>query len=199
MQNQLIIFIKNPLLGRVKTRLAKSIGNEKALAVYRDLLNQCRAMTLSVRAEKHLFYSDYIEEDEWDEADFNKAIQIGDTLGDRMQNAIQEIHEKESGKIVLIGSDCYDLTAAHIEKAFELLEEHELVFGPANDGGYYLIAMQRPIVELFQNISWSTSSVLAESLAVCKKENLNYALLEELVDLDTFEDLKKSGYILKDN
>lgn len=199
MNRHLIIFIKNPVLGKVKTRLSASIGKEKALSVYQDLLAQCRKLTAPINGLKYLYYSDTIADDEWSTATYYKALQKGDDLGLRMLNAITETYAKGNAKIVLIGSDCFDLQASHIEKAYDLLDEVDVVFGPANDGGYYLIGMQKPIPALFENMAWSTEDVLSESITICKREKLKHALLEELVDLDTFEDLKLSGYIPKED
>tara|TARA_B110000046_G_scaffold25332_3_gene24850 strand:- start:43709 stop:44314 length:606 start_codon:yes stop_codon:yes gene_type:complete len=201
MQNHLIIFIKNPVLGTVKTRLAMSIGDEKALEVYNDLIQKCQEETLKVECTRHLFYSKNISEnDSWLIADFEKEIQADGDLGDKITSAFYNVFkekEKEKEKVIIIGSDCYDLDAATINEAFEKLDHSDVVIGPANDGGYYLLGINDFHPELLQNITWSTEDVLAETIERANSKKLSMSLLKELIDLDTLEDLEKSGYSLR--
>jgi len=196
MKSHLIVFVKNPVLGTVKTRLAASIGDEKALEVYKDLIEKCRNECLTVDAKKNLFYSKQILNDAWHNNTFKKHIQVGGDLGDKITAAFREIF-KEEGKVIIIGSDCYDLDAKTIEEAFEKLADSDVVIGPANDGGYYLLGTNSFQPELFQNITWSTELVLGETIQQAKFKNLSVSLLKELIDLDTIEDLEESGYNLK--
>lgn len=196
MQNHLIVFVKNPVLGTVKTRLAKSIGNKKALEVYQDLVEKCRSECLNTNAKRHLFYSKQISNDDWSEKDFSKYIQVDGDLGEKITAAFREV-SKIGGKVVIIGSDCYDLDAAVIEKAFKKLDESDVVIGPANDGGYYLLGTNDYHPELFQKVTWSTETVLKETMQQANSKNLSVTLLKELIDLDTIEDLEQSGYTLK--
>lgn len=195
MSNTLIIFIKNPILGRVKSRLAADIGEEKALAVYRDLVAKTRRETEQLEnVRRLLYYADFIgDADEWDEDYFEKRLQSDGDLGQKMQRAFQE---SMNGKTVIIGSDCYDLTSRHIEMAFQKLDESDVVLGPANDGGYYLLGMTNYFTQLFEGIKWSTNAVLNQTIKQAKRLNLKVSFLEELVDLDTFSDLEESGYQL---
>ncbi|MBL4710738.1 MAG: TIGR04282 family arsenosugar biosynthesis glycosyltransferase [Flavobacteriales bacterium] len=198
MQNHLIIFIKNPVLGTVKTRLAKSIGDKAALNVYRDLMQKCQLESLSTNAIRHLFYSkQIIENDDWSNIEFEKKLQVEGGLGIKISEAFKLIFSKEA-KVIVIGSDCYDLSADMMEDAFKKLDDSDLVIGPANDGGYYLLGTKKIYPSLFEGINWSTETVLEETLDQASKLNLSVAILEELVDLDTLEDLKKSGYQLKE-
>ena len=194
MPNTLIIFIKNPILGKVKSRLAKDIGKEKALVVYQDLLIKTRQETEKLEnVNKLLYYSDFIDErDMWPVDIFEKYLQIqeGD-LGKRMQAAF---NESIKGKTIIIGSDCYDLKAEHIQIAFSQLETKDIVIGPANDGGYYLLGMSNFYPQLFEGIDWSTSKVFIQTLEKIRTLNLTVGVLEELVDLDTFKDIKESSY-----
>ncbi len=191
----LIIFMKNPELGKVKSRLAKDIGEEKALKVYNDLLDKCRIECIQVDAERQLHYHLRIdEEDEWNSADFAKFLQVKGELGEKMSSAIGRAISEEEASVVLIGSDCYDLDHNTITTAFEALNFSDLVLGPANDGGYYLIGMNQNHNTLFENIDWSTDRVLEQTVQQAERLNLSYFILEELIDLDTFDDLKKSGY-----
>lgn len=196
MQKHLIVFVKNPVLGTVKTRLANSIGDEKALEVYQDLVEKCRNECLEVNAERHLFYSKQIAKDSWDEIAFSKHLQSDGDLGDKITDAFRKTF-KEQGKVIIIGSDCYDLDAAVIEEAFQKLDFSDVVIGPANDGGYYLLGTKFFHPELFQNITWSTELVLKETIQQANSKNLSVNLLKELIDLDTLEDLEQSGYNLK--
>ncbi len=197
MQRHLIIFVKNPVLGTVKTRLASSIGDEKALEVYNDLLQKCQEEALKVESKRHLFYSKGIpENDSWSNENFEKRIQAEGDLGKKITSAFENVFE-EKGKVIIIGSDCYDLDAATINEAFEKLDHSDVVIGPANDGGYYLLGTNDFRAELFQNITWSTEVVLAETIERANSKKLSVSLLKELIDLDTLEDLEKSGYSLR--
>ncbi|MFT6165431.1 MAG: rSAM/selenodomain-associated transferase 1 [Vicingaceae bacterium] len=196
MQKHLIVFVKNPVLGTVKTRLAASIGHEKALEVYNDLVEKCRKECLAVNAERHVFYSEQISNDLWSEESFLKYVQAEGDLGNKITDAFRSIYT-QGGKVIIIGSDCYDLDAQKIEAAFEKLDDSDVVIGPANDGGYYLLGANNFHPELFQDITWSTEKVLKETIQRANTNNLSVCLLKELIDLDTLEDLEKSGYKLK--
>lgn len=194
-KDALIIFMKNPVKGMVKTRLAVDIGEDAALEVYHQLLARSRAITSTVEAQRFLYYSDQIDDDEWSTALFKKRVQRGSDLGERMSEATQRVFE-ENGieKLILIGSDCYELTEAHIQYAFDTLRHADLVIGPANDGGYYLLGLNANYANLFHDIPWSTEEVLKATLIRAEELKLSYVLLEELIDLDTFDDLKKSSF-----
>ena len=196
MSNQLIVFIKNPVLGTVKTRLASTEGEEQALLIYQDLLDKCLNETLKVDAHRYLYYSNSIDEkDNWPSMHYEKRLQKkGADLGGKMSAAFEQLIQDEQIKTVIIGSDCYDLTAGIIQQAFDILEHNDLVFGPANDGGYYLMGMKNYYPELFKKITWSSNLVLEQSLEIAKKKDLSFSLLEELIDLDTIDDVKKSSY-----
>lgn len=198
MLNQLIIFVKNPVLGTVKTRLAKSIGDGKALEVYLDLMEKCRQEVQKVDCKRHLFYSQNIaKSDDWTDQLFEKRIQAEGDLGVKILEAFKTVFQ-EISKVLIIGSDCYDLTDTIIQDAFRKLDKADVVIGPANDGGYYLLGTKQLHPELFQDITWSTESVLEETILRAKSKNLSVVLLKELIDLDTLEDLEKSGYDLKE-
>lgn len=195
MENTLIIFIKNPILGKVKSRLASTIGEKDALNLYCDLLERTRKETKKVKAKRMLFYSTFIDKtDQWDESHFVKQLQSGKDLGQRMCNAFEEVSQQ---KTIIIGSDCYDITAALIEDAFLALDKHDVVLGPANDGGYYLLGTNNHYPCFFENIDWSTEKVLQQTLNCANRQNLSVFFLKELVDLDTFSDIEKSSYKFK--
>jgi rSAM/selenodomain-associated transferase 1 len=188
----LIILIRNPQLGRVKTRLAGKIGDKGALKVYTILLEYTRTVASEVQCSRLLFYSDFIDEnDEWDKHAFTKFLQEGNSFGARMQKAF-ELAFKDHEKVVIIGSDCDELTPNIIKEAFEHLTESEVVLGPAKDGGYYLLGLKKVYPELFTNKQWSTSSVFSDTLNDIKRLKLSLYLLPVLSDIDNFEDLKNS-------
>lgn len=198
MQNRLIIFIKNPVLGTVKTRLAASIGDQAALEVYRDLMQKCRLESLATNTQRYLFYSkQIIKDDDWSDSDFKKRLQVEGDLGTKISEAFKLVFSKE-GKTIIIGSDCFDLSAKRIEEAFEKLDNADVVLGPANDGGYYLLGTKKFFPRIFEQINWSTETVFIETIRRVNELNLTVSILEELIDLDTYDDLKKSGYHLKE-
>ena len=135
-EQHLIIFVKNPVLGKVKTRLAAGIGEEKALEIYRQLLAITQTAAAKSSCMRHVFYSDEIENDSWDDNKFNKHVQEGKTLGDRMNNAFEKVFALRARNAVIIGSDCPQITTEIIDQAFVNLKEKDVVIGPAKDGGY---------------------------------------------------------------
>ncbi|MBA3664680.1 MAG: TIGR04282 family arsenosugar biosynthesis glycosyltransferase [Bacteroidetes bacterium] len=194
----IIIFIKNPVAGKVKTRLAKTIGDEKALSIYNNLLEHTRTVTRKLNCDKIVFYSDFINNaDDWDQNHFLKARQEGNDLGERMSNAFNFAFSTGYKKPLIIGSDCPDLNQEHIEKAFQHLNESEVVLGPAKDGGYYLLGMNQFYPELFSNKRWSTEHVMKDTLADISRLNLSVRLLPELTDIDEEKDMEKYNYLLK--
>lgn len=187
----LIIFIRNPVLGKVKTRLAAGAGNEEALNIYKELLRHTRETASAVACTRYVFYSDFIDEqDEWPQTLFNKRLQQGTGLGEKMLLAFKEVLPNHS-RAVIIGSDCYTLRTRHIETALEQLNSHDTVIGPAEDGGYYLLGMKQLLPFLFEAIQWSTAKVLAQTLARVKENNITVQLLEPLHDVDTLADWQK--------
>ncbi|MGB0423204.1 MAG: TIGR04282 family arsenosugar biosynthesis glycosyltransferase, partial [Flavobacteriales bacterium] len=124
------------------------------------------------------------------ELGFPEYEQVEGTLGLKMKEAFQYFSPKH--KLVMIGTDCPELTSEIIAKAYKELETKDVVFGPSEDGGYYLIGMRPYCKELLEEISWSTDSVLNESMEKCRKLGKSFALLPELNDIDTIEDLRAS-------
>lgn len=185
-QNKLIIFVKNEEAGRVKTRLAKAVGDEQALEIYRKLLRYTFGQVYSLKVVKEVSYSRFIaKNDLWEDGDFIKQLQKGDGLGQRMSDAFRRSFEEEGmEKVVIIGSDCAELTTDILREAFKRLEDHDIVIGPADDGGYYLLGMSKFIPELFIDISWSTGAVLDQTLRKAEMGNASYYKLEQLHDVD---------------
>ena len=187
----LILFVKNPVLGKVKTRLAKSIGDSKALSVYNKLLLHCREITNSLPFDKKICYSDEIQNDDiWKENIYQKSIQNGADLGERMLSAFKEGFSDGYDQICIIGTDIIELTSDIMFDAFELLDHNDVVLGPSADGGYYLIGMTVPHNPLFKNISWSTDKVLAETKDSINEAGLSCEMLAELNDIDELKDIR---------
>ena len=186
----LIIFVKNPELGKAKTRLAAGIGKEAALHVYKRLLERTKEISSGLSSDKVVFYNDFIDyQDLWPNDIYQKALQIAGDLGQKMEAAFRWAFEVGYQKVCIIGSDCYDLTTEILETAFEKLENHNAVIGPSVDGGYYLLGMTQLNSSVFKNKDWSTSSVFDSTIESFISKNLNYFQLEILNDIDTKEDL----------
>jgi hypothetical protein len=193
--NALIVFMKNPVRGKVKTRLAATLGNDKALQVYLDLVDYTREVLTEVKADIWLFYSDYLQEnDNWSPIAAQKRTQLGADLGVRMKNAFREVFAAPYKHAAIIGTDCPELTPVIINKGFEQLTNCELVMGPAQDGGYYLLGLNAPNEWLFENKPWSTNQVAKLTLQAAEERQLNYELLPMLRDVDTEKDLQLTGF-----
>lgn len=176
-------------MGKCKTRLAATVGDEAALKVYLFLLKHTISITEDLPVVKQVHYSAKVRaNDLWNEATFIKKQQIGDDLGIRMHRAFQQGFEDGYKRIIIIGSDMIDLDQQDLEEAFSVLNTNDFVIGPAEDGGYYLLGMRSLKAELFQNKNWGTSSVLKDTLSNLKNENLH--LLQQKNDIDHYEDIK---------
>jgi rSAM/selenodomain-associated transferase 1 len=192
--NALIIFVKNPEKGKVKTRLAATVGDDKALQIYLELLRHTRNVANQTAASRFLYYSQSIKEkDNWPKTDFQKRLQSGEDLGQKMANAFREVLQHHP-KAVIIGSDCASLSTEIVEEAFKLLDKYDFVIGPAMDGGYYLLGMREFHPEVFENIAWSTDEVGSSTLLKIDQLGKTYSLLPLLSDIDHEEDWKKYGW-----
>jgi hypothetical protein len=186
----LIIFVRNPVPGKVKTRIAEAVGEDKALHIYKELLQHTHDIAVNIAADKYVFYSEYVQPgDSWEDDSYQKLLQAGKTLGDKMSNAFSCLFGESYEKIVIIGSDCYELTTEIIEQAFESLSDKDTVIGPAQDGGYYLLGMKKMIPGVFENKNWSTSSVFNSTIQDFEKAGIRYKVLPVLKDIDTIEDI----------
>ena len=191
MKQLLIIFVKNPQLGKVKTRLAADVGDERALEIYCRLISKTHEVTKSGGFDKWVFYSDVREENDLWQSGYEKKLQQGGNLGERISNAFQAGFEHGYNRVCIIGSDCYELDTDTISNAFKELDNHDFVIGPANDGGYYLLGMNTFYSELFLGVDWSTEKVLDQTIAGVTKAEKQYHLLPVLTDIDTLEDLQQ--------
>lgn len=189
-KNLLLIFTRNPELGKVKTRLAKTIGAEKALAIYKFLLAHTKKVTENIACDKAVYYSVKVREDDlWNGEIYQKKQQLGEDLGIRMQNAFQDAFANGYEKVLIVGSDLIDLSEEIIEKGFLQLASNDVVIGPAEDGGYYLLGMKSVHPNVFKNKIWGTSTVREETLNDLKDKKVH--LLNELNDADVLDDIKE--------
>ena len=160
-----IIFTRNPELGKVKTRLAASIGDAAALEIYRILVQHTMEVTRNLTADTQVYYSEKIHENDlWDPAIFDKKLQQGADLGARMEHAFASGFEAGYSRIVIVGCDIYELEQRDMEEALTALQTHDFTIGPAKDGGYYLLGMKQLRSSLFKNKAWGTETVLSDTL-----------------------------------
>jgi len=194
MKKLLMVFVKNQIPGHVKTRLAASIGVDEAIKVYKFLLCYTESVVKQVEVEVEVWYSEFVNSDDlWSGTGVIKKIQTSGNLGEKMSHAFRKGFEKGYDKIVVIGSDCHQLKAIHIENAFQKLIGSDVVVGPSEDGGYYLLGMKRLHPVIFKDKSWSRNTLYNETLTAIAGENLSVSSLEVLNDIDTIEDLAASN------
>lgn len=201
--NALIIFIKNPQLGKVKTRLAATVGNEKALEIYHILMAHTQQITHDLGVEKYLYYSDFVDiNDIWENEIYHKLVQFqNQDLGLKMAFAFRGALQENHQKVLIVGSDCLELTNEIINDAYLELTDNEVVIGPAYDGGYYLIGFDfqklgeycgEVLRQIFLDKQWSHSNVCKEAIEACENLKLRYAKLPTLTDVDEEKDFRKS-------
>jgi len=192
MQNHsaIIIFVRQPEWGKVKTRLAATIGNDKALKVYQILLKHTYDVIKYISIPVYVYYADQVVTDDvWNGSHILKNTQKGNDLGERMRNAFMEVFEKGHLKAVIIGSDCYQLTSDLVTASLITLEQTDMVIGPAKDGGYYLLGMNAPFKNVFKAIQWSTNAVFAKTMKIIRENKWSITELVVLADVDTEENI----------
>ncbi len=195
--NSIIIFAKYPEPGKVKTRLGAQIGYDVAAGFYRLFLEQTLALSKKLNAVD-VFLA--VEPEERIK-DFLKLMptenevfpQCGESLGQRLISAFEQVLSKQAGKVIALGSDSPTLPGSYVAEAFERLDHHDVVLGPADDGGYYLIGIKKAREALFQDIDWSTDSVLKTTIQRVMKLGLNYSLLDSWYDVDALDSLRRAA------
>lgn len=190
MTNQaLIIFTRVPELGKCKTRLAATVGDQVALEIYKFLIKHTAKITAKSPLDCYVYYyPEVVRNDLWDDSRFNKCIQVGTDLGQKMQHAFQEVFNLGYSQVAIIGSDLFDLNTNDLIQGFEKLQDHDVVIGPAQDGGYYFLGMNKLLLEPFEPMAWGTDSVRATTLERLK--NYTVGLLSERNDIDYYHDIK---------
>lgn len=194
--NALIIFVRNTEKGKVKTRIARELGDEKTMAVYKHLLQYTAETAISFHCHRFVFYSDYVHlNDFFDDNCFTKFVQEGDELGERMFHAFEKVFALGHQHVCIIGSDCYQLQPTHIEEAFSILQHNDVAIGPTSDGGYYILGMNQPIRPVFENKVWGTSTVFDDTIDTLEQHQLKFKELEQLDDIDTLDDLLSTNIL----
>ncbi|GAB5416406.1 MAG: TIGR04282 family arsenosugar biosynthesis glycosyltransferase [Crocinitomicaceae bacterium] len=187
----LIVFAKNIILGKVKTRLAKTQGDSFAFNVYKRLVDITERESLKVQdADVHVYFSDVIIQGKWPNE--QKCVQQGESLGDRMKHAFQQGFDAGYERIIGVGADLPDLSAEVMQEGLAALEDNDSVFGPSEDGGYYLIGMRSMIPQIFENKPWSTDGLLELTVNELNSLGFSCTQLRTLNDVDTIDDLKAS-------
>ncbi|MGB3208332.1 MAG: TIGR04282 family arsenosugar biosynthesis glycosyltransferase [Crinalium sp.] len=191
----LIIFTRYPEPGKTKTRLIPAIGAEGAANIGGKMtehtLNQVKELQSLREVAVAVYFAGGNTQlmQQWLGANLRYQCQGEGDLGSRMALAFAKAFEEGSKSVVIIGTDCPSLKPKLMEDAFQELTQHDLVLGPAQDGGYYLIGLRRFIPELFTGINWGTSSVLQQTVTIGKQLDLALAYLPTLADVDRPEDL----------
>lgn len=195
MNNYLIVFAKEPKEGKVKTRLLRSLSKVRCLGLYRafvkDTLDLARKIT---SAEKILAYEAWGNQPRYLRriaADFTFYRQSGRGLGQRMNNAFKVAHKSGAKKIIIIGSDAPNLPPKFLREAFAALKYQDVVIGPADDGGYYLIGLKEPCAELFKNVPWSSAQTLKNTLKNTTALKKKVIVLDKWYDVDSVESLSR--------
>ena len=192
MKTALIVFVKNIGYEPVKSRIGHEVGSHMADAIYGELLQATRQLCDSVSHDIHVYYSHHIDyNDEWTGSAYARHLQAQETdLGRRMKAAFEDLLPLYQ-KVAIIGSDCPYLSPAQINEAFAALDGVDVVLGPSNDGGYYLLAIRSMTDTLFEDISWSTSEVLGQSLDKLWLAGKSFVKLDYLDDIDVYADYER--------
>lgn len=195
-KERLIVFTRYPEAGQTKTRLIPALGAEGAAALHCQMAEHTLTQVRKLRSNHRLCVEVWFRGDkeqskmqDWLGSDLVYQLQSNGELGSRMVQALSGAFQDGMESVVIIGTDCPGLNAELMGKAFHQLLGHDLVLGPAIDGGYYLIGLRRFIPELFSGISWGTAKVLQQTVEIAKKLDLSIAYLSPLADVDRPEDL----------
>jgi uncharacterized protein len=200
----ILLFVKYPQPGKVKTRLAATLGAEMAADIYRRLVAAVLAglpdgddlIVAFDPQEKRAQITEWLQSLlAGRRADF--VPQAAGGLGGRLEQAFAEAFARGFAKVAVIGSDCIELTPAVFSETWEALETHGAVLGPSTDGGYYLLALREPCAALFRGVAWSTDVVRAQTLAQAQAAGLVVHELAELPDIDTEADWRACGLRLE--
>jgi hypothetical protein len=195
----LLIFVKNPIPGQTKTRLASDVGNDMALRMYHVLCDWTREQALGLtKADRYLYYSNEVTaNDAWPNDAFHKRLQHQTPdLGARMLAGFDAAFDAGHGKVIIIGSDCPGIDTDYLREAFAALDEHDVVIGPALDGGYTLLGMRTLAPALFEDVAWSTAEVLPTTLDRAEAAGLTVHQLTPLSDVDYLEDWLGYGWTM---
>lgn len=196
MNNCILLFVKYPESGKVKTRLAKTIGPDIAAKLYsifaKDILITLRSteQKIVICYDSNWPKEQYIQ---WLGDDMPFTAQQGSDIGQKMKNAFSDIFDEGIDNAIIVGSDIPDIDANIFTKAFDALAKHKAVVAPTADGGYCLIGFSAKgfLPKIFDNIDWSTEKVFNQTMEIFKHHRTNYYGLNRHFDIDTFDDLKE--------
>jgi hypothetical protein len=195
-QERLIVFTRYPEPGKAKTRLIPALGGVGAAELHRQMAEHTLMQVRGLQAIRNLSIEvrfaggNFTQMQGWLGADLNYRTQGEGDLGDRMFHACQAAFNDGNDATIIIGTDCPELDTGLLQKAFQELQQHDLVLGPATDGGYYLVGLRRPVPQLFVGIAWSTSEVLQQTVAIAERLGLAIAYLPPFSDVDQPQDLE---------
>jgi rSAM/selenodomain-associated transferase 1 len=191
--NCVLFFVKYPTPGKVKTRLAQEVGSDQAVELYKCFVED--VVTLLDRLNIHFKFYFYPADARkrfmsWLGQKYDYVPQVGTDLGKRMQSAFSHAFEEGFRRAVIIGSDIPDLPEDFLRQAFWEMDTHDVVLGPANDGGYYLVGFTRKgfLPEAFENVAWSSDSVFEQTVSILKQNRRRVCLLPQWYDVDTLAD-----------
>jgi len=190
---KLIVFLKAPRPGTVKTRLAAALGAAEACVAYRHLVETLLRQLASLEDVELRFTPDGAgsEIKPWAQPTWRLTGQGDGDLGSRLDRAFRQAFGEGAKRVAVVGSDCPEVRTTDIEAAWRALLSHDVAIGPAIDGGYWLIGLRRPHPELFEHVRWSTNHVMQDTLERCRAAGLGTCLLRELADVDTEEDWRR--------
>ena len=193
-KNLILFFIKYPEKGKVKTRLAADIGEEKATELYKLFILTILKTLTSLPHDIRICFTPKDKEEQlkqWLGNQHDYYAQQGGDLGKRMTDAFENACKENYEKVLVIGSDSPDLTEKIFSEAFEALNKHDAVIGPTFDGGYYLLGFRKETFYsgVFDGIEWSTERVFEETMGKLKTYNCEIHVLKKLRDVDTKKDM----------
>lgn len=194
------VFVKAPVAGLVKTRLAAEVGVHSAAEIYRDIGRRVVAACAGPSHETVVWFAPAGARpvvENWLKGLRVTAYraQVAGALGARLAAAFRRHFQAGARRVIVIGSDCPAVEAGLVSQALAALDEHDVVLGPAHDGGYYLIGLRAPAPQLFRGIAWSTDAVLGQTLARARQLALSVLLLPTLRDIDSASDARATGFL----
>ncbi|MGY6530972.1 MAG: TIGR04282 family arsenosugar biosynthesis glycosyltransferase [Cyanobacterium sp.] len=189
----LIIFTRYPEKGKTKTRLIPAVGAEKAAIIQKlmteNTLKKTEKLDSNIKVKIYYAGGNQTLMENWLGKPWEFTPQAKGDLGEKMFSAIESTYNITRMPVIVIGIDCQSLTADILTKAFNAIDNYDLVLGEAEDGGYYLIGLKSPVKELFKNINWGTNTVYKDTLNIAKNHKLSIFDLPTLTDIDRPEDL----------
>ena len=194
MKNALIILVHDSVPYDIKSGKVDIITDKESIAMRKQLLMHTHRITVDINADKFLFIKESSSDDDiWIKGDYIKRLQRGRGLGEKMTNAFETVFSLGYSKVIMIGSDSIEIEADHLKHAFDYLDNYDIVIGPAQEGGYYLIGMKKMHSVLFRYKAWNTPILLQQTLGDIAKLRLTYHLQQVLSDVED----EKEKYLLQ--